>query len=97
MGNGHKTEQAVIYRIYTEDTDTRPELYELVGKSAEGFTIISAIGFWRGKREQTLIVELIGDYSEKSKVLKLAAEIRALGKQETVLVTTTTGLVNEIN
>lgn len=96
MGN-HKTEQAVIYRIYTEDTDTRPELQTLLNKSLQGYTIYSGTGFWEGKYEQSVIIETIGEYADKSKILRLAAEIKLLGKQESVLVITTTGLVNEIN
>ncbi len=93
----HKTEQVVIYRIYTEDTDTRPELLKLVNGYSDGFTILSCVGFWRGISEQSIIIELIGDYSDKRKILELAGKVRLLGKQETVLVTTVTGLVNEIN
>ncbi len=95
--SSHKTDQVVIYRIYTEDTDIRPELHELLNKTVDGYTILSGVGVWKGKREQALIVEIIGEYSDKSRVLRLAAEIKILGKQGSVLVTTTTGLVNEIN
>ncbi len=95
--SSHKTEQAVIYRIYTEDTDIRPELHDLIDGYADGYTILTGLGVWKGKREAGLIVEIIGEYADKSKILRLAAEIKILGKQESVLVTTTTGLVNEIN
>ncbi len=95
--HNHKTEQAVIYRIYTEDKDFRHELHDLINKQFDGYTLITGVGVYKGKREQALIVEIIGEYSDKSRVLRLAAEIKILGEQESVLVTTTTGLVNEIN
>ena len=94
----HKTEQVVIYRIYTEEKhDVRLELEKLISEYFDGFSINSGVGFWKGRRELSTIIELIGDYPDKSKVLKLAAEIKILGNQESVLVTTVTGFVNEIN
>ena len=93
----HKTEQVVIYRIYTQRADSTTELEKLINYYFDGFSISSGIGFWRGQREYNTIIELIGDYPDKSKVLKLAAEIKILGNQESVLVTTVTGFVNEIN
>ena len=94
----HKTEQVVIYRIYTETKcDVRQELEDLISCYFDGFSISSDVGFWRSQKEYNTIIELIGDYPDKSKVLKLAAEIRILGNQESVLVTTVTGFVNEIN
>ncbi len=92
----HQTEQAVIYKVYTEYKNTR-EIIELVSKQFDGFTVTSGRGFWKGHEELSLVIEIIGDYADKSKVLKLAAEIKVLNKQESVLVFTGTGLVNEIN
>ncbi len=92
----HQTEQAVIYRIYTEDK-RRFELVNLISKHFDGFTQFHGIGYWKGKTKFSLIFEIIGVYANKSKVLKLAAEIKVLNKQESVLVFMSTGLVNEIN
>lgn len=93
----HQTEQAVVYRVYTEDTDTRPEVANLVSEYFNGFTMFSGIGFWRGKKELSLVIEIIADYNDKHKVLRLAGEIKELNKQESVLVFTTTGLENLID
>ncbi len=93
----HKTEQVVVYRIYTQRADSTAELEKLISYYFDGFSIISGVGFWKGRREQNTIIELIGDYPDKSKVLKLAAEIKILGNQESVLVTTIVGFENEIN
>ncbi len=93
----HKTEQVVVYRIYTEDTDVRSELHDLVDKYFDGYTIFTGVGVFRGKREQGLVIEIVDEYLVKGLVLRLAAEIKKLGKQESVLVTTVTGLINEIN
>ena len=92
----HQTEQAVIYKVYTEYKNTL-QVIELISKYFDGFTILSGFGFWKGERESSLIIEITGDYADKSKVLKLAAEIKILNKQESVLVFTGTGFVNEIN
>ncbi len=94
----HKTEQVVIYKIYTQRVNSITELEKLINYNYfDGFSIISGIGFWKGQREYNTTIELIGDYPDKSKVLKLAAEIKILGNQESVLITTVTGFVNEIN
>ncbi len=93
----HDTRQAVIYKVYTEDTAFRPRIVELISKYFDGFTMTSGSGFWKGLGELSLTIEIIGVYADKSKVLKLAAEIKILNKQESVLVFTGTGLVNEIN
>ncbi len=93
----HETEQAVVYRIYTEDSNFRPEIVKLISDEFDGFTLLSGVGYWRGRPEQSLVIEIIAEYSDKSKVLRLAADIKLVSKQESVLVFTGTGLVNEIN
>ncbi len=92
----HKTEQAVLYKIFTEDNDTYPELMELVLKYFSGFTTNHGVGLWSGRREGSLTIEIVADYTDKAKVLRLAGDIKNLARQESVLVFTTTGLVNVI-
>ncbi len=95
MSNSHKTEQKILYRIFTENINSE-ETHTLVSKYFDGFSISYGSGYWEGNAESSIVIETIGDYTDKSKVLKLAGEIKKLNGQQVVLVFTTTGFVNEI-
>ena len=71
----------MIYRIYTEDLGNIPEI---VSQYFDGFTVFEAVGYWKGQREKTAVVELVTD--ERVKVYEMARTIKELNKQESVLV-----------
>lgn len=73
-----------MYRIYTEDK-RRKQIERLVSASNQGFTLIPAIGYYQGKKEQSLIIEIL--QTTLVKAVKLAASIKRINRQSSVLVT----------
>ena len=85
----------MLYRIYTEDKN-RERVVELAASHFEAFTVFTGTGYWRGKAEQSLIIEAMAIGLEESeanlfeaKVMSLAFTIRKMNSQECVLVTST--------
>lgn len=76
----------MLYRILTEDKGNDTEIASLVLRHYEGFNISKAIGYYKGKQEKTLIVE-IETFKDSNPigVYALAQAIRDYGKQECVL------------
>ena len=72
-----------MYRIYTEDVN-RNEVYAVLDSHVSGYTVLEAIGSWKGTREQSICIELID--VPASTVTAIARSIRALNRQESVLV-----------
>ncbi len=93
----HRTEQAVVYRIYTENKINMRDVERFIRKYFDGFTVFFTNGHWKGTKEDSIVIEIIADYTDKHSVLSLAGDIKVLNEQETVLVTTATVLINEIN
>lgn len=74
-----------MFRILTENKNQN-RVVEIVGKKFTGFTIIAATGFWKGQREDSLIIEIIGDDVKVEDVNAIATEIKNVNNQEAVLV-----------
>lgn len=72
-----------MYRIFTEDVH-RERIEELVSAHFDGFTLIPAIGFWKGARESSLIIEIETD--DVVSVRELADSIKFANAQESVLI-----------
>jgi uncharacterized membrane-anchored protein YitT (DUF2179 family) len=72
-----------MYRIYTEDV-SRADVYAILDSHVSGYTVLEAIGSWKGQREASLIIELMD--VPASTVTAIARIIRAHNKQESVLV-----------
>ena len=76
----------MLYRIYTEDVN-RDEVEQLISSKLDSFTLLTGIGYYKGEKEQCLIVEIISDNPIISlKVKRLAEQIKKLNKQHSVLV-----------
>jgi hypothetical protein len=68
--------------------DKAEEIEATVNGRLTGFTVYHAIGSWYGKQEDSLVIEAISATYDWSKVmLDLAKELKALLKQECVIVT----------
>jgi len=95
----HKTEKAVVYRIYTKDKDNIKVIEEIIYRQFPdgGFTVIYTAGGWKSKIENSQVIEIIGKIGDKYKVLTIAGDIKNKNNQESVLVTTATVSINEIN
>ncbi len=71
-----------IYRIYTEK---KVGIEKLISFYFDGFSILNAIGYWKGQREDSIVIEIITN--DNNKVKALVQEIKKTNRQECVLVT----------
>jgi hypothetical protein len=76
----------MLCRIQTEDIN-RDSIIAIVAQNFESFTIIPAIGYYRGKPENSIIIEIEDSGQNAYKmVLNTADNIRKQNKQECVLI-----------
>jgi len=71
----------LLARIFTENVNRRG-IESIVSRYFDGFTIVDSVGYWRGKREDSLIVEIVFDGKDKPKVEAICREINIVNKQE---------------
>ena len=78
----------MLYRIFTENKKPR-QVEQLVSQVFDGFTLVKTCGFWKGKPERGLLIEIdaVGD-EKRDAVFKLAEALGALNDQESVMVQT---------
>ena len=76
------------YRIYTEDKN-RDKVLNMTSVYFKGFTFFPCIGYWMGDREDSLVIEIIGEAHIYRHVQSLAHWIKVQNKQQNVLITTT--------
>ena len=72
-----------MYRICTEDKN-RETIYQILDSHVDGYAVMPGIGSWRGVREASLTIDLIGPTAETVRVI--AEQIRQANDQEAVLV-----------
>jgi hypothetical protein len=72
-----------IHRLYTEDIG-RKSIIRAVAKVFENFTLQPTTGFYRGRPETSIIIEIIG--GEERQIKSLAARIREINGQKSVLI-----------
>lgn len=84
---------SLISRIYTENLNRR-EVLRLVSSKFDNFTLQPTSGYFRGKAERSMVIEVTG--AKKKDVTALAAAIRRLNGQKSVLVITLRGEVKRI-
>lgn len=72
-----------LFRIWTEDKN-REQVEQLVARYFDGFSIVAAVGYWKGTREASLCIEIVTDYPNG--VRALARAIKSFNEQEAVLV-----------
>jgi len=84
---------STIYRIYTEDLN-RDKVLALVGEHFVAYTVLTGTGAWEDKLEDSLVIEIIQDTEADqilqaidSSVFLLAARIKNMNRQDSVLVT----------
>ena len=82
-----------VYRIYTEDLN-RDEILRLAGKKFPSFTLQPTTGYYGGKIEKSIVLEIVE--AKKKQVMALAMDIRRLNGQKSVLVMGLTGKVKRI-
>ena len=72
-----------MFRILTEDVN-RESIYAILDSRVDGYTVSTGIGSWKGQRENSLAIDLVGYTAKTAHVI--AAEIKAANKQESVLI-----------
>ena len=82
-----------IHRIYTEDK-RRATIVRVISKQFESFTLQPTTGYYRGKPEKSIVLEFVG--AKESEVKWLAARIREINRQASVLVITLNGRTKKI-
>jgi hypothetical protein len=82
-----------IHRIYTEDK-RRAVIVRVISKQIESFTLQPTTGHYRGKPEKSIVLEIVG--AKESQVKWLAARIREINRQASVLVITLNGRTKKI-
>lgn len=75
-----------IYRIHTENVG-RKAIAELVSKYFKGFTILDASGYYEGKAERSLVIEIMAPVAMCHVVRFIGKAICSLNNQECVLIT----------
>jgi hypothetical protein len=73
----------MLYRIQTENIN-KNGVVKLANKYFDGFTIFEGLGYWQGKPEPSLTIEVVTDNQQA--VEGLAVDIRIANNQQAVLV-----------
>jgi hypothetical protein len=85
---------ATRYRIYAEfKQELYPATMNLVNRyfAETGFTVYQTQGYWMGKPEPSLVIEIIGgEAADEWMIEELAQEIKELAFQEAVMITADT-------
>ena len=71
-----------MYRICTEDKN-REAIHAILDSHVEGYAVLPGVGSWKGQREKSLTIDLIGPSLETAR--QIAEEIKAANQQEAVL------------
>jgi len=77
-------ENKMWYRIITESHRLVPDI---VSRYFEGFTILRGEGFWRGKPESCMVIEInTNDQQHYQKIEAICREVKLECNQEEILV-----------
>jgi len=79
---------ATIHRIYTESKNER-EIVRLASVRFDSFTVQPTAGYYQGKCERSLVLEVVG--ARQRDVDALAESIRRMNGQKSVLIVKTRG------
>lgn len=71
-----------MYRILTEDVN-RETIYSILDSYVDGYAVQSGTGSWRGIRENSIAIDLIG--IDQTIAEQIALNIKDANKQESVL------------
>ena len=75
----------VKYCIYTENVN-RDLIESILNENLESFSIQDQIGVWKGTKEKSLKIEVLGTYQDDH-IKYVAGLIKVLNNQQAVLVT----------
>lgn len=87
----------MVYRLYTEDKN-RKWITQLVAENFTGFNITRQTGYWQGKAEKSLCIEIIdGSNSADFKINRICRAICGYNKQDCVMLVKLSGNVQFIS
>lgn len=76
----------MLYRIHTENRH-RKFIEQLVSEHFAGFSIHTQVGYWQGKREKSLCIEIVSDSPATAlKINRICKAICGYNKQDYVLI-----------
>jgi hypothetical protein len=75
----------MLFRIYTEDVD-RQSIIRTAAQYFANFTVLLGTGYYKGKPEQTIILEIVAEPTDVNRVHELARTLGIVNTQECVLV-----------
>src|ERR1035437_2592056 len=78
---------AVLYRLYTENTYPIGKTQELIGRYFDGFTLYLTTGVYLGIIESGLVIEVVATTADLQAIVHLAGDIKVQNYQSSVLVT----------
>ena len=76
-------------RFYIEDPGSlegQQELYNMLSLWFEGYTLYRTDGFWEGVREDSMVIEVLGNY-DKMKCDDFADRVKFIFDQDAVMYT----------
>jgi len=74
-----------MFRICTENVN-QDEIAKIVGKKFDAFNLVTGVGFWKGQKENSLTIEIVGDDIKIDDINSIATEIKNVNNQDAVLV-----------
>jgi hypothetical protein len=77
----------MLFRLYIGSNNkthqvNEEKLKEIINKYFEGYTIINSIGYWKGTKEESRIIEI--DTTNKEQVIKAIQELKEALEQEAI-------------
>jgi hypothetical protein len=72
-----------IFRIYTEEKNKR-DIVRLAGQEFDSFTLQPTLGYYKGKAEKSIVIEIVG--AREPAVRGLARRIKEMNGQKSVLI-----------
>lgn len=77
----------ICYRIYTERKNLK-WVYQIVAEHFLGFTIYKTIGYWQGKPEKSVVIEIFdGGCGAEFYIRRICMKIKGYNKQQEVMYT----------
>jgi hypothetical protein len=83
----------MVYRIYTENLN-RKSILRLTGQRFDSFTVQPTTGYYRGKPERSIVIEIVN--AKGSEVRVLAKSIAEMNGQKSVLVMSLTARAKKV-
>lgn len=82
-----KEVRQMLYRIFTEDgKQYRENVKQIVNRHFDGYTLLSGRGYWKGKGERSLVIEVVCGKDKENAINSIANEIKVANLQEAVLI-----------